>query len=322
MPVTIDDIRSAAARLEGRHLRTPLLEYPLINEAAGGRVLFKPECLQRTGSFKFRGALNKIASLSEAERARGVVTFSSGNHAQGVAAAATLFAIPATIVMPEDAPAVKRENTARYGAAVVLYDRHTGDRRAIAERIMAETGAVMVPPYDDVAVIAGQGTIGLEVAAQCADLGVNADLLLCPVGGGGLIGGISVAMRALSPATALYCVEPEGFDDTRRSLEAGSRVANPPGAVSICDAIVTQMPGELTFPINRANLTGGLAVGDAAVLDAMDLLFAQAKLAVEPGGAVGLAAILAGRIALEGRTAVVVLSGGNVDLASFRSRFA
>lgn len=322
MSVTLEDIHAAAERLEGRHLRTPLLEYALINEAAGGRVLFKPENLQRTGSFKFRGALNKIASLSEAEHARGVVTFSSGNHAQGVAAAAAIFGARATIVMPEDAPAVKRENTARYGGTVVLYDRYTGDRKAIAERIMHETGAVMVPPYDDPSIIAGQGTIGLEVAQQCQDLGAQADMLLAPVGGGGLIGGISVAMRALSPETDLYCVEPEGFDDTRRSLEAGARVPNTGDAGTICDAIVTQIPGELTFPLNLANLTGGLAVSDAQVQDAMDLLFSQAKLVVEPGGAVGLAALLSGQIALDGRTAVVVLSGGNVDLASFRGRFA
>ncbi|GGF50492.1 serine/threonine dehydratase [Azorhizobium oxalatiphilum] len=319
--ITLDTITEAASRLKGHHVVTPLLEYEQLNQRLGGRILFKPENLQRTGSFKFRGAFNKIASLDESVRRRGVVTFSSGNHAQGVAAAAKAFGVPATIVMPEDAPALKRENTRALGGKVVLYDRHTGDRKAIAEQIERETGAVMVPPYDDEMIMAGQGTIGLEVAEQLSTLGVKADVLLCPVGGGGLIAGISTAIRALMPDTAVYCVEPEGFDDTRISLERGTRTANKPDARSICDAIVTQMPGEITFPVNLANLAGGLSVTDADVIAAVDVLFEATKLVVEPGGSVGFAALNSGRLTLDGRTAVVVLSGGNMDVAAFRNRF-
>ncbi|MCX8995940.1 threonine/serine dehydratase [Rhizobiaceae bacterium BDR2-2] len=319
--LSFDSIAEACARLKGRHVVTPLLEYEPLNEMSGGRVLFKAENLQKTGSFKFRGAFNKIASLDPAARRRGVVTYSSGNHAQGVAAAAKAFGVPATVVMPQDAPALKRKNTERLGATVVLYDRRTGDRKAIAEKIGAETGAVIVPPYDDEMIIAGQGTIGIELSRQLDEASIAADLLLCPVGGGGLIAGISTALRTLMPHMRIYCVEPAGFDDTRRSLEERRRVANAPDASSICDAIVTAMPGEVTFPINLANLAGGFAVGDGDVARAVDALFEIAKLVVEPGGAVGLAALLGRRLELDGRTAVVVLSGGNVDIAAFRSRF-
>lgn len=320
--ITIEDISQARARLQGKHVVTPVLEYDRINDRLGGRVLFKPENLQKTGSFKFRGAFNKIASLSDGQRQSGVVTFSSGNHAQGVAAAAKAFGIPATVVMPEDAPILKRENTRRLGADVVLYDRHLGDRKAIAEEIAARTGAVLVPPYDDEMVIAGQGTIGMEIADQLDAMNARADLLLCPVGGGGLIAGISTALKALRPHIKIHCVEPEGFDDTRISLERGERTGNRVGAHSICDAIVTQIPGEITFPINRRNLAGGFAVSDGDVVEAVRQLFEIAKLVVEPGGAVGFAALLAGRVDLRGRTAVVVLSGGNVDLEFFKQRIA
>jgi len=320
--VTLGDIRQACERLRGRSVMTPLLECNPINALVGGRVLFKAENLQRTGSFKFRGAFNKIASLPEDQRARGVVTFSSGNHAQGVAAAAQVFGIKASVVMPLDAPALKRENTRALGAEVILYDRQKGDRKAIAEDIASRTGAIMVPPYDDEAIIAGQGTIGVEVCEQLAAAGLSADMLLCPAGGGGLVAGTSTALRALSPATRVFCVEPEGFDDTRASLERGQRTANRPGHASICDSIVTPIPGEVTFPINLANLAGGLAVSDTAVIEAVYCLFERSKLVVEPGGAVGLAALLAGKIALGGKTAVVILSGGNMDLSSFQQKFA
>lgn len=320
--ITIEDVSQARARLLGKHVVTPLLEYDRINDRLGGRVLFKPENLQRTGSFKFRGAFNKIASLDDEQRKNGVVTFSSGNHAQGVAAAAKAFGIPATVVMPEDAPILKRENTQRLGADVVLYDRHAGDRKAIAEEIAARTGAVLVPPYDDEMVIAGQGTIGMEIVDQLDTMNVRADLLLCPVGGGGLIAGVSTVLKALRPEIKVHCVEPEGFDDTRISLERGERTGNQAGAHSICDAIVTQIPGEITFPTNHRNLTGGFAVSDTDVVAAVRQLFEIAKLVVEPGGAVGFAALLAGRIDLRGRTAVVVLSGGNVDLEFFKPRIA
>ncbi|MCP3395053.1 threonine/serine dehydratase [Bradyrhizobium sp. CCGB12] len=320
--ITIEEISRARTRLHGKHVVTPMLEYDRINDSLGGRVLFKPENLQRTGSFKFRGAFNKIASLDDGQRKKGVVTFSSGNHAQGVAAAAKTFGIPATVVMPEDAPILKRENTRRLGADVVLYDRHVGDRKAIAEEIAARTGAILVPPYDDEMVIAGQGTIGLEVVDQLDAINARADVLLCPVGGGGLIAGVSTALKALQPHIEIYCVEPEGFDDTRISLERGERTSNRAGSRSICDAIVTEIPGEITFPINRRNLAGGFAVSDADVVEAVRQLFQIAKLVVEPGGAVGFAALLAGRIDLQGRTAVVVLSGGNVDLEFFKLEIA
>ncbi|MGX1741192.1 threonine ammonia-lyase [Bosea sp. NPDC055353] len=320
--VTIDTISQAHARLLGKHVLTPLLEYGQVNEVIAGRVLFKAENLQRTGSFKFRGAYNKIASLSDAQRARGVVTYSSGNHAQGVAAAAKAFGVPATVVMPEDAPALKRENTHRLGAEIVLYDRLTGDRRSIAEGIANETGAVIVPPYDDEMVISGQGTIGIEIADQLSALDVRADMLLSPVGGGGLIAGISTAMKARLPGIGVYCVEPEGFDDTRVSLERGERTGNRPGHATVCDAIVTQIPGEITFPINKANLSGGFAVCDADVAKAVRMLFEVAKLVVEPGGAVGLAALLANPATFRGKTTVVVLSGGNMDLDFFRDSIA
>ncbi|PWL18908.1 pyridoxal-5'-phosphate-dependent protein [Falsochrobactrum shanghaiense] len=314
-------ISEAYDRLQGRHVRTPLLEYGQINELLGGRVLFKAENLQRTGSFKFRGAYNKIAALDPQLRARGVVAFSSGNHAQGVAAAAGAFGIAATVIMPADAPQLKRENTRRLGAELVLYDRQSGDRKAMAEKISAETGAVLVPPYDDEMVIAGQGTIGLEVAQQLKEAGAHADLLLCPVGGGGLVAGISIALRELLDGVKIYAAEPAGFDDTCRSLEKGERVANAPGATTICDAIVTPEPGEVTFPINLANLSGGFAVDDLEVARAVRMLFEVTKLVVEPGGAVAFAALLAKKIPLEGRTAVVILSGGNVDLEAFQNNF-
>lgn len=320
--ITIEEIAQARTRLLGKHVVTPLLEYDQINDRLGGRVLFKPENLQRTGSFKFRGAFNKIASLDSGRRQNGVVAFSSGNHAQGVAAAARAFGIQATIVMPEDAPVLKRENTRRLGAEVVLYDRQTGDRRVIAEEIAARTGATLVPPYDDEMVIAGQGTVGLEIADQLDAINTRANLLLCPVGGGGLIAGISTALKALQPHIDIYCVEPKGFDDTRISLERGERTGNRGGSHSICDAIVTQIPGEITFPINSRNLAGGLAVSDQDVEEALRQLFEIAKLVVEPGGAVGFAALLAGCVDLQGRTAVVVLSGGNVDLEFFGQRIA
>ncbi|MBW5434067.1 threonine/serine dehydratase [Bradyrhizobium canariense] len=319
--ITIDTIGQAYARLRGKHVLTPLLEYEHINDLVGGRVLFKAENLQRTGSFKFRGAYNKIASLDDRQRARGVVTFSSGNHAQGVAAAAKSFNIPATAVMPDDAPVLKIQNTRRLGAQVILYDRRTGDRRAIAENITQETGAIMVPPFDDEMVIAGQGTIGIEITEQLEAVRAPADILLCPAGGGGLIAGVSTATRALTPTLDVYCVEPEEFDDTCRSLKRGERVANEPGRTSICDAIVTQMPGELTFQINHANLSGGFAVSDQQVGSAVNELFEMTKLVVEPGGAVGFAALRSGALALNGRTAVVILSGGNVDLVQFRKNF-
>jgi threonine dehydratase len=310
---TFPDIEVAAERLRGISVRTPLLESEALNDRAGGRVLLKAECLQRTGSFKFRGAYNTISQI-EADT---VVAYSSGNHAQGVAAAARLLGKAATIVMPADAPAIKLENTRAYGAEVRLYDRQRESREAIGADIAARTGAALIRPYDDPRIIAGQGTAGLELAGQARDRGAAPDLALVPCGGGGLIAGCALALKEAFSGIAVYAVEPDGLDDTRRSLEAGERVTNAPGASSICDALLLPIPGELTFALNRQLLAGGLTVSDHEVLRAIAFAFRHLKLALEPGGAVALAAVLSRQLNLGGRIAAVVLSGGNVDPALF-----
>jgi len=314
---TADDVEAAAARLFGVAVRTPLINSPVLDAAVGARVFLKAETLQRTGSFKFRGAYNRLVQLDAAGRRAGVVAFSSGNHAQGVAAAARMLGIPATIVMPSNAPAIKLANTRALGAEVVLYDRFTEDREGIARRIVVERGATLVPAYDDPHIVAGQGTAGLELMQQAAELGMTPDQVLVPTSGGGLAAGTAIAVRALAPATVVYGVEPEAFDDTRRSLAAGTLLANPPEARSICDALQSSPPGRLTFAINRERLAGILTVSDAEVESAMARAFRDLKLVVEPGGAVALAAALSGRITLAGRTTAIVLSGGNVDPATF-----
>jgi threonine dehydratase len=283
----------------------------------GGRVLVKVESLQRTGSFKIRGAYNRLVQLGPAERGAGVVAFSSGNHAQGVAAAARMLGIPATIVMPADAPRVKLENTRALGAEVVLYDRARESREEIAARLARERGATLVPAFDDPHVIAGQGTVGLELMQQAAELGLEPDQVLVPCSGGGLVSGTAIAVRALAPDAAVYGVEPEAFDDTRRSLAAGTLLRNPPEARSICDALQSSPPGRLTFAINRELLAGILTVSDPEVEMAMARAFRDLRLVIEPGGAVALAAALADRIPLAGRTTAIVVSGGNVDAATF-----
>src|SRR3954453_17146120 len=310
---TFADVEAAAGRLAGQAVVTPLLESLLLNDRLGGRLLVKAEVLQRTGSFKFRGAFNRISLIPEAERVRGVVAFSSGNHAQGVAAAARLLGIPATIVMPSDAPAIKVGNTRDWGARVVLYDRWKEDREAIGARISAETGAILVRPYDDPYIMAGQGTIGLELVDQSNAASARLDAVLAPCGGGGMISGIALAIVGRSPETKVYAVEPAGFDDTARSLSAGERLSNAAGASSFCDALLAPMPGELTFAVNSTHLAGGFAVTDAEVAAAMAVARYHFKLVVEPGGAVALAAVLAGKIHAEGKTIAVVCSGGNVD---------
>lgn len=315
-PPTFDDIRAAAARIGPLAVRTPLLESAALNERLGARILVKPEVLQRTGSFKFRGAYNKISALPEAERRRGIVAFSSGNHAQGVATSARMFGIDAVIAMPTDTPAVKVRNVEAAGASVIRFDRFKDDRMAVVSHLI-EAGRILVPPYDDPAIIAGQGTIGLELVEQADELGAPLDLVVTPCGGGGLIGGVSLAVKARSPATEVWGAEPEHFDDTRRSLQAGRRVGNEAGHTSICDAILTHEPGVITFEINRRTLAGAAAVTDAEAASAMREAASLFKLVVEPGGAVALAAILSGRIPCEGRTVAVVLSGGNVDPASY-----
>lgn len=310
---TFNDIKAAAARLDGSAAVTPLLESPLLNERLGSRLLIKPECLQRTGSFKYRGAFNRISLIPEAARPRGVVAFSSGNHAQGVAAAARDLGLTATIVMPADAPAIKRRNTEAWGGRVVTYDRRTEDREAIGAALAAETGATLVRPYDDAGVIAGQGTIGLELAEQAARIGVVPDLVLVPTSGGGLVAGVALALSWLVPSCRVFAVEPDGLDDTRRSLHLGSRLCNDPEATTLCDALAVATPGELTFSLNRRLLAGGVSVDDRSVLTAMAVAFAAFKIVIEPGGAVALAAALNGAIPIRGRTVMVVASGGNVD---------
>ncbi len=278
--------------------------------------------LQRTGSFKFRGAFNKLSSIPESARAGGVVAFSSGNHAQGVAAAAQILNMPATIVMPADAPLSKRERTKAYGADVVLYDRDREDREAIASGIAAKRGATLVRPYDDPFVIAGQGTVGREIAEDLAALGIAPDIVVAPASGGGLVAGIATAVKARFPQAMLMSAEPEAFDDHARSLRAGKREPHRAQGRTVCDALMASIPGELTFAINSRLLAKGLTASDAEVGVAVGFAFRELKLVVEPGGAVGLAALLAGRIETGGKNVVIVLSGGNVDADLFAELIA
>ena len=317
-----DDVRAAAARIAGHARRTPLLVGTPLDAITGGRILLKLETLQHTGSFKFRGAYNRLAQLDAAQRAAGVVAFSSGNHAQGVAAAARLLGVPATIVMPADAPRVKMQNTLALGAEVVTYDRLRESREEIAARLATERGAVLVPSFDDPDIIAGQGTVGLEIADQAADLGIRIDDVVACTSGGGLVAGIALALQALSPGTRIWSAEPEGHDDHRRSLASGRRETNAPGTRSICDALLAPSPGELTFEINRRLLAGGLAASDTEVRSAIAFAARTLKLVVEPGGAVALASVLAGRLDASGRSIAVVLSGGNIDDALLRDVLA
>jgi threonine dehydratase len=315
---TLADVEAAARRIAGTAVRTPLLESHALNDRVGRRVLIKPETLQRTGSFKFRGAMSRLSRIPESERQRGVVAFSSGNHAQGVAAAAALLGVPATIVMPNDAPEIKRRKTASFGARIVGYDRKTEDREAMAAAIVAESGAILVPPFDHPDIIAGQGTIGLEIAQQAAELEAEIVTALVPCGGGGLIAGTATALKALIPDISVYAVEPFGWDDTRRSLESGERQRAAGDVPTLCDALLAPTPGALTFAINKRLLSGGLAVTDEEVVAAMAYGFDTLKLVIEPGGAVALAALLAGHAPATGAGAVaIVLSGGNVDARQY-----
>ncbi|HEX4113950.1 MAG TPA: threonine/serine dehydratase [Stellaceae bacterium] len=311
------DVAAAAETLAGRVVRTPLLEAPGFAARLGYRLFVKAESLQRTGSFKFRGALYRLLLLDATARRRGVVAYSSGNHAQGVACAAQLLGIPAAIVMPADAPAIKLANTRGYGAELVLYDRARDDREALGARLAAERGATLVKPYDDALVLAGQGTAALEAIEDAAGLGVTFDALAAPASGGGLIAGCALACEGRSPATRVYAAEPVGLDDHTRSLKEGKRVANPPEARSICDALQAATPGKVTFPINRRLLTGALAVTDDAVRAAMRAAFLELKLVLEPSGAAALAAALQGLVPGPNRAVGVIASGGNVDPASF-----
>jgi len=310
-------VLAAAERLYGKVLGTPVIGSPQIDVLCGRNVWFKAETLQIGGSFKIRGALNRLLQLDEAGRRAGVVAWSSGNHAQGVAAAARSVGTKATIVMPSDAPRLKVDNTRQLGAKIVFYDRRTQDREQIARALAATTDSVIVPSYDDPDIIAGQGTVALEFVEQAAALGATLDALLVACSGGGLAAGCALALEAVSPTTALYTVEPEGFDDHARSFASGRRERADLHGVSICDALQAPTPGELTFPINRARVAGGLVVSDAEVARAMRVAFERLKLVVEPGGAVGLAALLAGKVPARHARVGVVLSGGNVDAEVF-----
>lgn len=319
---TAADVEAAAARLHGAAVLTPLLRAPALDAATGGCVLLKAEPLQVTGSFKFRGAFNRLVQLSPAERKAGVVAWSSGNHAQGVAAAAKQLRIRAVIVMPTDAPALKLENTRALGAEVVTYDRAREDREAIARRIAGERGAVVVPSYDDPDIIAGQGTLGLELMAQARHMGLTVDDVIAPTSGGGLIAGVGLAVRAARPEARVFSAEPEHYDDHRRSLQAGRREKNASTANALCDALLTDTPGALTWEINKAGLAAGYAVSDTEVFAAMRFAFQHLKIVVEPGGAVALAAVLAGHHRTRDRVVAVVLSGGNVDPTTFEQVLA
>ena len=314
----IDMIRAAAARLEGHARRTPLLSSPFLDRIAGRRVLVKPECLQHTGSFKYRGARSALSALDDTTRARGVLAYSSGNHAQGVAQAAREFGVPAVIVMPGDAPRLKIANTRALGAEVVLYDRAGGmSREELGESLTAERGLTLIRPYDERQVIAGQGTVGLEIAQDARTLGVHrADVLVC-CGGGGLTAGVALALEAEAPGLRARPCEPEGFDDTARSLASGRIERNAQVSGSLCDAIVTPEPGRITFPILQRLCGPGLVVSDDEALRAMAEAFLRLKLVAEPGGAVALAAALFHADRIEGDAVIVVLSGGNVDPAIF-----
>lgn len=310
---TAADVDEAARRLQGVALRTPLLTSAALDAMTGGRIFLKAETLQRTGSFKFRGAYNKLAAIPPDRRGGGVVAFSSGNHAQGVAAAARLLGMRCVIVMPRDAPRAKRERTAALGAEIVLYDRTRDDRESIAAEIATRRGAVLVPPYDDALIIAGQGTAGREIVEDLQALGLTPDVVVVTASGGGLTAGIALAVKARVPSAVVYTAEPRDFDDHARSFRSGQREQNAALSGTICDALMARMPGKLTFAINRTLVGGGLVANDEEVAAAVAFAFTELKLVVEPGGAVALAALMTGKVDVAHKIAVAILSGANVD---------
>jgi threo-3-hydroxy-L-aspartate ammonia-lyase len=312
-PITLDAIYEAADALQGVVTRTPLLENLDVNARLGGRLLIKAEHAQRTGAFKIRGAYNRLRFMSAEEKQRGAITYSSGNHAQGLALAARLMKTTAMIVMPADTPAAKVESTKTLGASVVTFDRDSSDSNEVVSRLKQETGRIVVPPSGDVRILAGAGTATLELIQQAQEADATLDAVLVPCGGGGLTAATAFLMHELSPKTRVYAVEPELFDDTRRSLEAGQRVANPKGQRTICDSIMTPTPNEHTFEINRRLLAGGLTASDNDVRIAMRFAFDAFKIVVEPGAAVGIAAVLNGQIDITGKTVALFTTGGNVD---------
>lgn len=314
---TAADVDAAAARLAGIAVRTPLLFSHVLSERMGARVFVKPETLQRTGSFKFRGAYNRMVQIPLSARPAGVVACSSGNHAQGVAMAARLLGMPAVIVMPHDAPELKRARTRALGAEVVGYDRASEDRDAIAAAIAQARGAILVPPYDDPQVIAGQGTVGLEIMEDLAAQGLQPDLVATNASGGGLAAGIALAVKSRAPQARVVLCEPAGFDDHAHSFRTGMRERNAAPTGSFCDALLAPMPGLITFEVNRTLVGEAASVSDAEVAHAVAYAFRELKLVVEPGGAVALACLLEGRLGVSGGTVAIVLSGGNVDEATF-----
>jgi threonine dehydratase len=312
MAITFEDIRAAAARLDGIAQRTPVARSRTLDERCGALVFVKCENLQRMGAFKFRGAYNFLASLSDEQRANGVVAFSSGNHAQGVALAAKLFDVPATIVMPGDAPAVKVDATRGYGAEIVFYDRDNDDREGLAKRIAAERGAVAVPPFDHPFIMAGAGTVALELVEEC-----ELDAIVAPVGGGGLLSGSCIAAHGVDPTIEMYGVEPEAGDDFVQSLRAQRRVSIPVPQ-TVADGLRTTAPGEYTFDVIRTHAKSVVTVGDDELLRAMRFAFERMKMVIEPSGAAGIAALLERRIpGLVGKRVGVIISGGNVDGETF-----
>ncbi|MGB0843231.1 MAG: threonine ammonia-lyase [Alphaproteobacteria bacterium] len=309
----INQIKRAAEKIVGHVTHTQLISNSVLDQRTGAKVFLKPECLQKTGSFKYRGATNRILNLTEAEKKRGVVAVSSGNHGQAIAAVAKQNGVRATILMPADAPQIKVTATKRWGAEIVTFDRYKEDRFAVFAELIAKTGAVAIPPYDDPYVIAGQGTAGLESASDLVEMGIKPDLALVCCGGGGLTAGFSLAMKDAFPDASVYACEPENYDDTKLSLEAGTQIGIDTSVPSICDAIITPKPGELTFPINKQTLSGALVCSDDEALEAVAFAFEHLKLVVEPGGAIALAALLSGKIDAKGKTVVLTLSGGNID---------
>jgi len=317
LAVTLKEIEQAAERLEGVAVRTPLLHSPRLDERVGARVFIKAESLQHIGAFKFRGAYNRLSQLDADQRRLGVVAFSSGNHAQGIAYAAQLLGIRATIVMPTDAPRIKLENTRRLGAEIRLYDRHNESREDIAADIASQNGATLVPAFDDKDIIAGQGTCGLELMQQTADAGASPQHLLSPVGGGGLLSGVAIAAHSLHPAVKIYGVEPENYDDHCRSRAAGERVRIEGRSPTLCDSLMATTPGELTWSITGELVSDFLTVSEAEVMQAISYAFQHLKLVIEPGGAVALAALLTAKVDLKGDCVALILSGGNIDAETF-----
>jgi threonine dehydratase len=313
LPVTYNNILSAAEQISEYAICTPILESPQLNDKLGGRLLLKAESLQLAGSFKFRGAFNRISRLSEEEKNFGVVAFSSGNHAQGVALASKILDIPAVIVMPKDAPQLKINNTRSFGAEIIFYDRASENREKISQQLSKERNATLVPSYDDPYIIAGQGTVGLEIVSQINDIGANLDVLISPCGGGGLISGTALAFSKEFSDVEIYSAEPVGFDDTLCSLAAGKRLPIDGNSSTFCDSLMLPIPGELTFPINMEFLKGGFSIKDIDTARAMAVAFQYFKLVLEPGGAIALAAVINRPFDFKDKTVCVICSGGNVD---------